>query len=241
MEGADSDSFAIPFLRILQPLSPQCTEHDAEYIEGAKAGMILNSVTGELVDGKEGITFLPCSFQRRFLQWAPRGSDRGYGGEFLPEDIAAMRIDGRVVELEGRLYVPLEDGTVHEKKCDKMTDTRSHFGIAVTEAGASQVLLPLSSTQIKKSKQLMSMLNSAKVKGPNGLVTPPTWMNAVKMTTVLESNDQGSWFGVKFEAGGFIQSKDLYDAGKAFHEMIAAGEAKANYAADEGDEKPEQF
>ena len=92
------------------------------------------------------------------------------------------------------------------------------------------MLLPLSSTQIKRSKQLMSMLSSAKVQGPKGLVTPPTWMNKIKITTGLESNDQGSWYGVRLEADGFIQDKDLYEAGKAFHEAIAAGEAKANFA-----------
>ena len=40
-EGADKDSFAIPFLSILQPLSPQV----AEGAEGAKAGRFINSVT----------------------------------------------------------------------------------------------------------------------------------------------------------------------------------------------------
>lgn len=231
MEGADKDSFAIPFLRVLQKISPQCDEADAAYVEGAKGGMLFNSVTGKLYDGKEGVTFLPCAFQRRFLQWAPRGAEgAGFRGELMPEDVAQMRADQRVVELDGRLFVADADGDVSEKKSDRLMDTRSHFGLLVDDESITQVLLPLSSTQIKKSKQLMSMLSSAKVQGPQGMVTPPTWMNRIKITTVLESNDQGSWYGVRFEADGFIQDKGLYEAGKAFHEAIAAGEAKANFA-----------
>lgn len=230
MEGADKDSFAIPFLRVLQKISPQCDEADAAYVEGAKGGMLYNSVTNQLYDGKEGVIFLPCAFQRRFLQWAPRGTEGGFRGELLPEQVAHMRDEGKIVELDGRLYIPDDNGEVSEKKSDRVVDTRSHFGLVVEEDSITQVLLTLASTQIKKSKQLMSILSAAKVKTAAGLVTPPTWMNQVRITTVLESNDQGSWYGVKFEPAGFVTSKEVYDAGKAFHEAISAGEAKANFA-----------
>lgn len=236
MEGTDSDSFAIPFLRIIQKTSPQVDEAAAEYMPDAKPGMFLNTVSGKLYDGKEGITFLPCAFQRRFIQWAPRGAEGGYKGEFLPEAIAEMRNAGKLVDLDNKLYVPDESGNVSEKKSDRMVDTRSHFGLVVTEDGIAMVLLALSSTQIKKSKRLMSILNEAKVQGANGLVTPPTWMNKVKLTTALESNDEGSWYGVQVAADGFIESKDLYDAGKTFHDAIAKGERGADYSA--GDDTP---
>ena len=48
-EGADKDSYAIPFLLVLQPLSPQVVD---KLVPGAEAGMLLNSVTNELY--KEG-------------------------------------------------------------------------------------------------------------------------------------------------------------------------------------------
>lgn len=232
MEGTDKESFAIPFLRVLQKISPQVDEADAAYIEGAKGGQFFNSVNQKCYDGKEGVTFLHCAYQRRFLRWAPRG-DGGFKGEYLPEDVAAMRDRGEVKMVEGEgLFVADENGEVNPKKSDRLVDTRSHFGILYDEATgeAHQVLMPLSSTQIKKSKMIMSMINSVKVKGPNGLITPPTWVNKIKLTSVLESNDSGSWYGIRPELDGFIQSKDVYDIAKAFHQAIAAGEAKANFA-----------
>jgi len=223
MENADKDSFAIPFLRVLQKISPQCDENDAAYLPAAKGGMLFNTVTSKLYP--DGVIFLPCAFQRRFIVWAPRGSESGFKGELLPEEVSAMRADGRIVESDGRLYI----GEANEKKADRVVDTRSHFGIVVDDDGWSQVVLPLASTQIKKSKQLMSILSSARING----VTPPTWMNQIKIIPVLESNDQGSWYGVRFEPAGYINSEELYQAGKAFHAAIAAGEAKVTYATDE--------
>jgi hypothetical protein len=129
------------------------------------------------------------------------------------------------------LLVADEDGEVDEKRSDYLKDTRSHFG--VMEDG-TQVLLSLASTQIKKSKQLMSMLKTAQVEVAEGKrMTPPTWMNRISIKTVKESNDSGSWWGVKFEADGFLEDVSLYAAGKAFHDAIAEGEVKVNYAAAE--------
>lgn len=236
MEGADKDSFAIPFLTVLQKISPQVDEADAKYIEGAKGGMMLNTVTQALYDGKDGLLFIPCAFQRRFLRWGPRGTESGgFKGEFLPEVAAAMRQSGEVVDFEGRLYFPLEDGSVNPKKCDSLADVRNHFGLIYNpETGEiTQVLMSLGSTQIKKSKQLMAMLSAIKVKSGAGLVTPPTWASMVRLQTVVESNDKGSWYGLKVTPEGFVPNQEVYDAGKAFHDLIAAGSATVDYAAAE--------
>lgn len=232
MEGADKDSFAIPFLKVLQKISPQVDEAAAEYIEGAKGGQFYNTVTQDLFDGKDGVVFLHCAYQRRFLRWGARGTDKGFIGEYMPEDIAQMRANGEVVEYEGRLYAPLEDGTVNPKRCDIFQDTRSHFGLLIDEAAGTyqQVLLALSSTQIKKSKLIMSMLSASKVNSPKGPVTPPTWLNKIRLGTVIESNDQGSWYGIKVTADGFLGSQDIYNAAKEFNALVTAGEAKVNYA-----------
>ena len=235
-EGADKDSFAIPFLRVLQSNSPQVNEARGEYIKDAKAGMLFNTATRELFDGKEGVVILPCAFQRRFIQWAPRGSDGGFEGEHTQEEVAKLEEAGLAVELERRLYVVEKPGeTPHEKKNDRLQDTRSHFVIVETADGFGQALLALSGTQIKKSKQLMSMISSVKVETPDGKVTPPTWMNRVRVTTVAESNDEGDWFGVQFVAEGLIDRQDLYDAGRDFNETVAEGKAKVDHNAAKDD------
>jgi hypothetical protein len=238
LEHADEDTFAIPFLRIVQKTSPQVDEASALYREDAKPGMFYNTVNGRLYDGKTGIHVLPCAYNRRFLRWAPRGADgASYRGEYMPEEVDNMIAAGTVKDLDGKLLFPLEDGTLDDKKCDRLSDTRTHFLILLEpDGGSSQVVFALTSTQIKKSKRLSSMLRGAILKGKN----PPTWMNIIKATTAIESNDQGSWSGVQFQQDGFVDSGALYAAGKAFHDMVMRGEAKVAYeAAEEAESSPE--
>jgi len=240
LENVDKDSVAIPFLIVLQKLSPQVEETDAKYVEGSKAGMFLNTVTEGLLDGKEGVHFLPCAFQRRFLRWGARGTENsGFKGEYTVEQAAAMRESGEVVEFEGKLFFPMSDGVIDPKKCDKLSDTRNHFGLLVGADGIpSPVLLSLASTQIKKSKQLIALLGQVKVKNAAGaMVTPPSWVNKMHITTVLEQNDKGNWYGVRIAPAGFVQDPALYNVGKEFHALVSSGDVAVNYdaAASEGD------
>ena len=63
-ENMTQEDMALPFVRILGQLSPQVTDGDAKYIEGAKPGMIYNTVTSELYDGKKGIKVIPCTTKK---------------------------------------------------------------------------------------------------------------------------------------------------------------------------------
>lgn len=231
MEGTDKDSYAIPFLSVLQSNSPQLTENDGAYIEEARQGMLFNTVTQQLFSGKDGVDFVPCAFNRRFIRWAPRKQGGGFKGELLPEQVAKLRDCGEIKEHpdNGRLYFPLDDGAIDEDRCDLLADTRSHFGLVLTEDGPQRVLLALTSTQIKKSRMLMSMLDQIKVSTPNGKVTPPTFYNVVHINTVPESNDQGSWYGVKFTPNGFVTDNEVYQNGKAFHNAVVEEKVDVNY------------
>jgi hypothetical protein len=234
MEGADKDSFAIPFLMVLQKMSPLVDEDNGKYVDGAKAGMFYNTVTGELYDGKAGLDVIPCAYRRTYIQWGGREGDGGFKGEFTPEAIEDMRAKGEIVEHEGKLYKPNADGTINEKKNDYFADTRTHYVLTYNaETGAiSQAILPLASSQIKKSKMLMTLLSGKKITmpGTGEKRTPPTFANIVRLTTVAESNDQGNWSGVKFELNGMVQDRELFNEAKAFHEAINAGSVKVDFS-----------
>lgn len=237
MEGADVDSFAIPFLQVLQKGSPQCDESlgDPLFDPDARPGQLVNSVTQERFDGKEGVDFVPCAFQRRFLKWGARKAGGGFEGDFTPEEVNALRDQGKIVSVEGRLFEPLADGSVSEDLSSVYRDTRMHFGLLLTDAGPQQVLLSLTSTQIKKSKALMSLLRLQKANGKQ----LPTFANIIRVTSVPESNDQGSWYGVKFDHNGYVQDQALYEEGMAFWEAVAAGSARVQHEAAAESESPQ--
>ena len=249
-EEATAESYAIPFLYVLQKGSPQVDEASGQAIEGAKAGMIFENVTGRMFDGKGGVQIIPAYYRRVFVRWTPRGAGQGFKGEVPPEVVAEMRSRGEVVEFQGKLVVPLPDGTLDEKKCDRLAETMNHYVLILDPEThyPTQALLSLTSTQIKKSKGLMMALRQRLVKGANGKpTTPATYRNVVKLSTVPEANEKGTWFGVRFEVQGLVDElfpgdlgASLYQAGREFAVAVHGGEV--NVKRDEaaaGDEEDE--
>jgi hypothetical protein len=239
MEGTTAESFAIPFLGVLQKGSPQCDEASGAAVEGAKPGMFIQSVSGHMFDGREGLLVVPVAYKRVYVHWGPRqGDGAGFKGEVTPEQIEALRAAKEIVEQDGRLFKPLPDGTVNDKRCERFSDTRNHYVLVIDpKTGVwAPALLSLASTQIKKSRAIMTMLNEIKLRrvSDGSLYTPPTFANLLRLTTVPESNDKGTWYGVKpvierqLDAAN-PQDAELYAAARAFHASVARGTVTAAY------------
>ncbi len=133
MENAGQESFAIPFLSLLQKGSPQVDEASGAALEGAKAGMFFENVTGRLFSGKDGVIIVPCSYRREFLRWGARANGGGLRGVYSPEEVADMRTKGQVVELDGRLYAPEPDKSINPEKSDRFNDTRNHYVLIIDQ------------------------------------------------------------------------------------------------------------
>jgi hypothetical protein len=195
--------------------------------------MLFNTVTQRLYDGKTGFLIIPCAYKRSFIQWGGREGEGGFKGEFSPEEIDQFKTDEKKIKvIDGKLFIPNEDGSVNEKKNDRYEDTRSHFVIVIDpETGEyAPAILSLSSTQIKASKMLMTALQQKKVKTPRGNMTPPVFSNLVRVTTVGKQNDKGSWSGLVFELEGMVTDKELYNDAKEFYKGFVKGDIKADYS-----------
>lgn len=240
MENTTADSFAIPFLAILQKGSPQVDEAGGKQLKGAKAGMIFETVSQKLHDGKEGIELVQCGYKRVFLRWGAREAGGGFKGEFKPEEAAKMRQEGLLEDFEGRTYFKDKDGSFNPKKSDRLVDTRVHFMAKIDRKKGTfmRAVLSLSSTQVRKSKHLMSVfVDLKKDDGEGGEYTPATYQSILRMTTVPESNDMGNWYGVQFElAGEFEDPEDpLFLKAEEFAKIVSEGKANVKYEdADEG-------
>lgn len=210
MEGADKDSFAIPFIAILQGLSPQL-----ETIEGAKPGLFINTVTNEL---QKEVTFVPVAFQRRFNRWVPRDAGGGFKGALSVAEVEQMRADGETEEHE-------KLGLVHADSGDQLKDTRNHFVLVVDEEQGSwtPAVISLASTQIKNSKKLMSLLRNRMIDGPKGKINPPAFSGVYKATSANEENAKGAWKGFAFAFVEPVKNAALYAAAKQFHSEVSAG------------------
>ena len=72
VDGLGSEDLAIPFLKILQKMSPELDD-----IAKAKAGDLFNTVTKEVVKGSDGIRVVNCAYTLQYIEWEPRGSGTG--------------------------------------------------------------------------------------------------------------------------------------------------------------------
>lgn len=229
----------IPILAVLQPLSPQVTKGDAKRIEGAEAGHLLLTATGQLFAGETGLLFQPTNLTKAVVEWIVRDQGGGGGQGFvaahaeMPKDAIEVanpqKPDGRKIWM------------TPDKK-HVFIDTRYHYGhIIDPDTGQlMQAVIPFSSTGHTVSRAWNTLMKSQRVPdGMGGTVIAPSWFQAYRLTTVRKQNASGTWYVIKAEAAGWL-NQALREQGKLLHDSVLAGDKTAAQPDDaDTDELPE--
>jgi hypothetical protein len=218
-EGAafGADEMQIPFIRALQALSPQLNKKKPEYIDGAEQGDLFNTVTGQVWKGEEGDTIIPCYQVTKYLEFTPRDMGGGFRGEISPTNPVLQQ----TTRQGSKELLPTGNELV---KSDQ------HYCLVLDGEGSFQpAVIDMKSTQLKVSRRWKTQIAMQKIKHPKTgqMITPPLFATEWKITTVEESNDQGSWFNPSVEKVGLVGERDLMLEAKAFRDSVAAGDAKA--------------
>lgn len=227
MENMGQEDLALPFLKVLSGNDPVLDEN-----EEARKGDIYNTVTGALFKGKAGIRVVPCAYQRRFIQWAPRGS--GSGAPVAIYEPSDERPKTERSPDDNKDYVVGGDG-------DYIEETHQHFVVLINEDGSHETaLIAMKSTQLKKSRKWNSMMASRSMVGANGPFTPPRFSHIYNLKTVSEENSKGSWHGWEMSVEGPIEDAALYTRAKGFADSITAGDVVVKHTDDEagGEDTP---
>ena len=214
-ENMTQEDLALPFLRILGQLSPQVTEGDAKYVSNAKPGMIYNTVTSELYDGKKGIKVIPCYYKKDFPEW----SDRGDG----PGAPVAVHLSNSPVIQTGK-----RDGSkIRLPNGNYLEETASYYVLAETKTGGyTPALITMKSTQLNVSKKWNSMMKTIQIAdGKGGFAIPPMHGVVYNLASTLQKNDKGSWYGwvVNMERIMGAADKSLYLMSKDFNSNVSKG------------------
>lgn len=220
MEQVQTEDLAIPFIRILAQLSPQVNKRDGAYIPGAEPGMLLNTVTGEIFDGEKGLEVIPCFYSRQYVEWKPRTSGGGY--------VASYEVDNPIVNKTTRN----ERGEDILPNGNLLVNTARFFVIVVTESGPQRALVTMSSTQLKKARKWLSVMNGLMARNSKGeMYILPMMSQRYLLKTVAEQNDKGTWFGFDAHRVGQLDLKneadnELFHMGMSFAKAIRAGEVR---------------
>ena len=220
MDNISSEDVALPFLKLLSQLSPEI-----ESVKGAKAGMIYNTVSGEVYDGVQGIKVIPCHYERKYIEWQPRGSGSGAPIAVHPSTSDIMT---KTFRKSGENKDYLDNGNYIE-------NSAQHYVMIVGDDGAcSPALIVLKSTQLKKSRKWNSMMMTLKMNGKNGPFTPPSYSHVYRLTSSKESNDKGTWYGWEVERVGPVEDATVYHSAKTFALSVKQGEVNVKHDQEEG-------
>ena len=217
-ENMTQDDLALPFLRILGQLSPQVTQGDAKFIESARPGMIYNTVTNDLFDGKKGIKVIPCYYKKDYPEWSDRGDGPGAPVAIhLPNSpvIATGKRDGSKIRLPNGNY---------------LEETASYYVMVQSETGAyTPALITMKSTQLNVSKKWNSMMKTIQMAdGKGGFAIPPMHGVVYNLASTLQKNDKGSWYGWVVTMDRILDQADktLYLSAKDFRGNISKGKVQ---------------
>lgn len=240
LEETTADSFAIPFLTVLQKGSPQVDETSGKQLNGAKPGMIFETVSKQLIDGKEGCELVQAHFKLVWLRWGARDAGGGFKGEIAPEVMTEMKASRQVIQEKGMWLVADKNGEVDPDDSDRVMDTRIHYMLLLDRQKKSfkRCVLSLSRTQVRKSRTLMTRIGEYKAEFNGQQYTPATYQHVIRMTTVPEKNDQGTWYGVDFDLVDFTDDPDnwFYLAAETFKAQVQSGVAAAKMSGDSSED-----
>lgn len=221
-EEQSAEDYSIPFLDILQGNSPELNT-----LEGARPGMILNKVTGDLYDGKKGIAFVPAYTRHVFVEWKPRESGGGYVGEHALDSDLVKHV--RTTQPMGKYRTP--DG-------NELIETFYVYGVLVRDDGAEeQCVIAFTSTKIGPYKGWMTKARSIQIVLPDGRrINPALFAHRYRLRTVFIEKNNYKWHnwqitfdGDKAEDCRISPKSSTYAVAKATAEVVRSNKVKVNY------------
>ena len=223
-ETVTRDDLAIPFLSILQSNSPEAMRSSPSYIDGAMEGLIINTVTKQIIDpAKSPLVLVACAYKRSFVEWRVREQGGGFVAEHDVSDGTKILTECERDE-KNREIMP---------NGHQLNDTRTFYVMVLDpDLGPMPAVLAMTSTQIKKARQWNMQLNMLRLKDGAVTYTPPMFASKWKVDTVAESNEKGSWFGWRFTHEGFFDSPadPEFQACHDFHKSVQAGRVSVDLA-----------
>lgn len=219
LENVTAKDLLIPRLTIIQGLSPQVTQGKPEFDPNAKVGMIYDVGLQEGFPG--ALTIIPVHYVKQYLEWAPRNTGKG---------LIAIHDDPDI----------LEQTTLDEKRRNVLPNGNyvqetAQFYIMNLNAGMRKSFIPMTSTQLKKARRLLTLATDERLTRPDGSeFVPPLFYRTYVLSTVPESNAEGNWMGWKIERGAALDElpgwQKLMVEIKNFRDSLTSGDIKADIA-----------
>ncbi len=223
-ENQTNDEKQVPFLALLQDLSPQVTGSDGKEYPGAKAGKLFNTVTEEVLGGDA--FFVPAHREHIYTEWRPRTQGGGFVGRYAKDDPVVVEAVRTAKEF-GKYKTPAGN---------ELVETFYLYGVLCREDGDLQpAVVAFTSTKIAVFKKWNTQVSLCTVPQPDGRrPRPPYFAHLVKISSVRQTSPKGTFFNLVLSPAkdsiraSLLQTDDpRFLAARALADMVASGAAKA--------------
>lgn len=193
-EGITKEDLVIPRLSIIQAISPELDEKEASYIEGAKNGMMFNTLTRKLYNE---VLVIPVVYEKKYLVWRDRKKGGGFGGQYDTEDLA----NAAIMDME-------------EPDEWEATDTPTHLCLVVSDGKPFEIAIPMPKSKAKVSRQLNSTIR---------LLGGPRFSRVYKITVVDDKNNAGEKFKNFHVAPAGFPNQELFKLAEKLYTDLSTG------------------
>ena len=209
-EDVGMEDLTLPRLSLIQDLSPQHKKTKDEYIEGAEAGMVFNTVSQELLG--TALNVVPVYYAKEWIIWKDQAKGGGFRGAFKTE------AEAKAAMLE------LEDAA----DCE-VVDTAQNYVLLVSDDGSFQeAVISMSKSQMKVSRKWNSQIRMA---------GGDRFTRVYQLSVITDQNGAGQeYYNWSVKPLGFV-NKELYDSAKQSYMSIKAGDKTINRSDDSSDDK----
>jgi len=215
-ENLTQEDLALPFIKV-EP----------------KDGTIFNSVTNETYDAQKGIKVIPCVYQRRYIEWSPRGTGSNAPENiYTPDEWADKTVSPEVVRNQGdnKDYIKNSQNYIEE--------TCQHFVLVLNDEGFGEpAVIAMKSTQLKKSRKWNSMIASRMATNKEGMpYQMPRFSYVYHLKTIPESNAKGDWHGWEISLDKQVDQTTHYVQAREFAKAIQEGDVVVKHSQDDDKE-----
>lgn len=225
--------YLVPFWALLQSNSPQCKGRDPL----GRPGQFFNTVTEEVRDELVGTM---VKVERAAIEWVPRNQGGGFVAKHDPNSAAVKQAweawrEKRQNDEKKKVKPTLENG-------NEVIET---FEVLfVDDEDGSGAILSATSTKIRPVRRYLTTIGKVQVGPANNRHQPPMYAHHVRILSVEEQNSEGDYYNIRLEpaeagadgkpnvyASLLTMDDPRYESAKAFHEMVASGDAKVDHEA----------
>lgn len=213
-EATRQEDMGIPFLQILQDLSPQIKKTDPNYatkkIEGAQPGDVINSLSNTIIYrlGGDPIDFVCYYHERLYVEWKAKR------GGFVKAHKNATILN-ECTRNEDNENI-LRNGNV-------IMETSYFYGYAIISGEKLPCVIGMTSAGLKEARNWLNMMTSIRLDAPGGKYCPPIFSHVYQLSTVLKTKDRNAWMTWDIKTKGQLQDVGL---------ITMAVEAAKSHAAD---------